>query len=146
MARLLGPDVDAEGFADAWRERVRAVDGPGGRGEQPWAVLDELHASRSTSCSPSSGRARSTSRPGRLGAGLAPAGPVPDSVAGLTRLKTRYVIATLSNGNVSLLVNMARHGGLPWDTVLSAELFGHYKPPRVYDGAARLLGLPPQRC
>jgi 2-haloacid dehalogenase len=56
------------------------------------------------------------------------------------------VIASLSNGNVALLVDMAKHGGLPWDTVLSAELFAHYKPdPEVYDGAARLLGLPPRR-
>src|SRR5690606_13175303 len=72
--------------------------------------------------------------------------PWPDSVAGLTRLETRYVIASLSNGNVALLVDLAKHGGLPWDAVLSAELFQHYKPdPEVYDGAARLLGLPPER-
>ena len=64
--------------------------------------------------------------------------PWPDSVAGLTRLKARFPIATLSNGNVSLLVDMARHGGLPWDCVLSAELFRAYKPsPAVYRGAAR---------
>ena len=54
------------------------------------------------------------------------------------------MIATLSNGNVALLTNMAKHAGLPWDGVLSAELFGHYKPdPEVYLGAARLLGLEP---
>jgi 2-haloacid dehalogenase len=70
--------------------------------------------------------------------------PWPDAVAGLTRLKHRYIIATLSNGNVSLLVNMARYGGLPWDAVLSAELFRHYKPdPEVYLGAADLLGCAP---
>ena len=70
--------------------------------------------------------------------------PWPDAVAGLLRLKKKYVVATLSNGNVSLLVNMARFGGLPWDTVLSAELFRHYKPDReVYLGAADLLGCRP---
>ena len=70
--------------------------------------------------------------------------PWPDSVAGLTRLKARYPISTLSNGNVSLLVDMARHGGLPWDCVLSAELFRAYKPsPAVYRGAADLLGVAP---
>ena len=70
--------------------------------------------------------------------------PWPDSVAGLYRLKQRFTITSLSNGNVALLVNMARHAGLPWDTVLSAELFQHYKPdPQVYLGAARLLGLQP---
>ncbi len=68
----------------------------------------------------------------------------PDSVSGLTRLKTRYVIGSLSNGNVALLVNMAKHAGLPWDMVLSAEIFRHYKPdPEAYLGAAEILGLQP---
>ena len=59
-------------------------------------------------------------------------------------MKRRYVIATLSNGNVALLVNMAKGAGLPWDMVLSAELFGCYKPdPETYRGACRLLGLQP---
>jgi 2-haloacid dehalogenase len=70
--------------------------------------------------------------------------PWPDAVAGLTCLKKSYVIATLSNGNVALLVNLAKHGKLPWDAVLSAELFHHYKPdPEVYLGAAALLGCRP---
>ncbi|WP_316196462.1 haloacid dehalogenase type II [Bradyrhizobium sp. SZCCHNS3053] len=70
--------------------------------------------------------------------------PWADSVAGLTRLKSRYIIAPLSNGNVALLTNMAKFAGLPWDLVLSAELFAHYKPdPETYLGAARLLGLAP---
>jgi 2-haloacid dehalogenase len=71
--------------------------------------------------------------------------PWPDAVPGLTRLKARLPIATLSNGNVSLLVAMARHARLPWDMVFSAELFGHYKPdPECYLGAARLLDLRPE--
>ncbi|MFW5788765.1 MAG: HAD-IA family hydrolase [Spirochaetota bacterium] len=70
--------------------------------------------------------------------------PWPDARSGLARLKERYTIATLSNGNVALLTNMARHADLPWDCILSAELFGHYKPDaQVYLGAARLLGLEP---
>ncbi|CCD99737.1 haloacid dehalogenase type II [Bradyrhizobium sp. STM 3809] len=70
--------------------------------------------------------------------------PWADSVAGLTRLKSRYIIAPLSNGNVALLTNMAKFARLPWDLVLSAELFEHYKPdPETYLGAARLLGLAP---
>jgi len=70
--------------------------------------------------------------------------PWPDSVAGLTRLKTRYIISPLSNGNVALLTNMAKFAGLPWDLVMSAELFAHYKPdPETYLGAARLLCLAP---
>jgi 2-haloacid dehalogenase len=69
--------------------------------------------------------------------------PWPDSVPGLNRLRSKYVLATLSNGNISLLVDMAKSGGLPWDCVLSAELSGHYKPdPEVYETAARFLDLP----
>jgi 2-haloacid dehalogenase len=68
----------------------------------------------------------------------------PDSVAGLTRLKTKYIISPLSNGNVALLTEMAKFAGLPWDLVMSAELFEHYKPdPETYLGASRLLGLAP---
>ena len=64
---------------------------------------------------------------------------------GLTRLKERFVITTLSNGNVSLLTNMAKRAGLPWDCVISAELFHHYKPdPEAYLGCADLLGVRPE--
>ncbi|MGO4716189.1 haloacid dehalogenase type II [Bradyrhizobium sp. 2TAF24] len=70
--------------------------------------------------------------------------PWPDSVSGLTRLKRKFIVSPLSNGNVALLVDMAKHAGLPWDLVLSAEVFQHYKPdPESYLGAARLLGLQP---
>lgn len=70
--------------------------------------------------------------------------PWPDAIPGLTRLKKRYIIATLSNGNVALLTHMAKHSGLPWDCILSAELAHRYKPdPAVYQTAADLLGLPP---
>ena len=72
--------------------------------------------------------------------------PWPDSVAGLSRLRARYTLATLSNGNMSLLVDMAKCAGLPWDCILSAELAQHYKPdPEVYLAAAHWLGLEPER-
>jgi 2-haloacid dehalogenase len=66
----------------------------------------------------------------------------PDTVSGLTRLKTKYIISPLSNGNVALLTNMGKFAGMPWDLILSAELFEHYKPdPETYLGAAKLLCL-----
>jgi 2-haloacid dehalogenase len=66
-------------------------------------------------------------------------------VKGLKRLKKRYLISTLSNGNMSLLAHMARNAGLPWDCVISAELFRHYKPDReAYLGAATMLDLRPE--
>jgi 2-haloacid dehalogenase len=62
----------------------------------------------------------------------------------LTRLSHRYTLSPLSNGNFALLTNMAKHAGLPWDCIISAELFHAYKPkPEVYLGAAHLLGLEP---
>jgi 2-haloacid dehalogenase len=71
--------------------------------------------------------------------------PWPDAVRGLWRLKQRYTIGTLSNGNVALLVNMAKHAALPWDVVLSAELARNYKPdPAVYRLAPSLLGIQPE--
>jgi len=73
--------------------------------------------------------------------------PWPDAVAGLTRLKHKFILATLSNGNVSLLVNMAKRAGLPWDAVLGAETAGAYKPqPEAYLRSAELLGLAPEQC
>jgi 2-haloacid dehalogenase len=72
--------------------------------------------------------------------------PWPDSVPGLARLKKKYIISPLSNGNVALLTNMAKFAALPWDLIMSAELFEHYKPdPETYLGAAKLLCLPPEQ-
>jgi 2-haloacid dehalogenase len=68
--------------------------------------------------------------------------PWPDTPRGLDRLRTKFIVASLSNGNVSLLTNMAKNGGFHWDCVLSAELASAYKPdPRAYQTAAELLGL-----
>ena len=70
--------------------------------------------------------------------------PWPDVVGGMLRLKSKYIVAALSNGNMSLLTNMAKHAGIPWDCILSAELARHYKPDReVYEMAAHLLDLEP---
>ena len=70
--------------------------------------------------------------------------PWPDAVSGLTRLKKRFTIAPLSNGNVSLMTDLAKHSGLPWDCILGAELVRHYKPdPEVYLSAAEFLDVMP---
>ncbi len=70
--------------------------------------------------------------------------PWPDSVAGLRRLKSRYTICTLSNGNIGLLTAMAKRAGLPWDCILSAEVFRKYKPdPATYLGVADVFGVAP---
>ncbi len=142
-----GPVMAADwaAVADAWRAGYRPAMDRVRRGELPWTsidglhrmILDELTARFRIEGLTAAEKADFNRAWHRLA-------PWKDSVAGLKRLKKRYVIATLSNGNVALLTNMAKHGGLPWDCILSAELFGHYKPdPEAYQGAARLLGVEP---
>lgn len=150
VQRLLGPgpgvpDLDPGAFADAWRGRYLPSMDRVRQGRRPWASLDTLHRESLDDLLVEFGRP-DTDDATRAGLVLAwhRLDPWPDSVAGLVRLKERFTIATLSNGNVSLLVEMAERAGLPWDAVLSAELFGHYKPdPQVYDGAVALLGAQP---
>ena len=73
--------------------------------------------------------------------------PWPDSVEGLTRLKKKFILATQSNGNIALMVNMAKNAGLPWDVILGSEVVRHYKPcPDAYINCADALGLPPESC
>ena len=140
-----GLRVDWAGLVDAWRgayapsmDRVR-------HGVAPWTNLDALHRESLDRLAPEFGLAGLT--PAELdwiNRGWHRLRPWPDSVGGLTRLKAGFILSPLSNGNVSLLANMARNAGLPWDLVLSAELFRHYKPdPETYLGAASLLGLRP---
>ena len=73
--------------------------------------------------------------------------PWPDSVTGLTRMKKKFIIAAMSNANISMIINGAKHAGLPWDTVLGSEIAKHYKPhPDVYLMAADTLGVKPDEC
>lgn len=139
------PAVDWPAFADAWRAGYAPAMARVNAGELPWSNLDGLHRLILDDIGPRFGLgAIGEADLQRLHHAWHLLDPWPDSVAGLRRLQSRFVIATLSNGNVSLLVDMARHGGLPWDCVLSAELFRRYKPdPAVYLGAAALLGVAP---
>ncbi|MBL8352777.1 MAG: haloacid dehalogenase type II [Burkholderiaceae bacterium] len=143
----LGPDADWPALADAWRAGYFGSMAQVAKGELPWMTIDALHRRVLDELLPRFGLAAlDEAARDHLNRAWHRLAPWPDSVAGLARLRSRYVTATLSNGNVSLLVNMAKHAGLPWDCVLSAELFGRFKPdPEVYLGAARLLGFaPPQ--
>lgn len=147
LGRKKRRDIDWEAFADAWRAGYAPAMDKVRRGELPWASIDVLHRKilgellakfKITTLSEDE-KAEFNRVWHRLK-------PWPDAVKGLSRLKKRYTIATLSNGNMALLVNMAKHAGLPWDCVISAELFRHYKPDReVYLGASRLLGVRPRK-
>lgn len=144
-SRARGLKIEWAQFADRWRAAYRPAMDKVRQGKLPWTKLDDLHRRVFDELLVEFKLGALTEAEkdqwNRVWHRLV---PWPDSVAGLARLKTKFIIATLSNGNVSLLVEMARHSGLPWDTVLSAELFRHYKPdPETYLGAAELLGCRP---
>ena len=140
-----GLDVDWAAFADAWRDGYGPAMNRVRNGELPWKTIDELHRLILDGLLERfSITGLDEAEKDHLNRVWHRLDPWPDAVEGLTRLKSRFIIASLSNGNVALLVNMAKHGGLPWDAVLSAELAGRYKPDReVYLKAADLLGLEP---
>lgn len=144
--RDLYPSVDANAFARAWRagyqpamQRVRS-------GELGWTRIDDLHRMILDGLLPDFGLAHlSEGERAHLNRVWHRLNPWPDAVPGLTRLKQNFVVCTLSNGNISLLTHMAKHGGLPWDCILSAEVFQAYKPdPKTYLGVAELFDVPPE--
>ena len=142
--RALGWPVDPPAFADAWRAGYAPAMQAVREGRLPWMNIDGLHRRILDGLLAERGLAPPEAEVAELNLVWHRLAPWPDSVTGLQRLKARYPVCTLSNGNLRLLLDMARHAGLPWDTLFSAELFGHYKPdPEVYLGAARLLDLPP---
>jgi 2-haloacid dehalogenase len=141
-----GLRADWAAFAEAWRalyqptmERVRS-------GELPWTKLDVLHRMNLDQLLERFNlTGLSEDELDHINRVWHQLDPWPDVVAGLTRLKSRYIIAPLSNGNVALIVNMAKRAGLPWDLVLGAEIARHYKPqPEAYLNAVDLLGLTPE--
>jgi 2-haloacid dehalogenase len=140
------PQVDGDAFARAWRAGYKPAMARVASGELGWTLIDDLHRMILDGILPQfgldhldeAGRAELNRVWHRLD-------PWPDSVAGLSRLKRGYVICTLSNGNIGLL-NMAKRAGLPWDCVLSAEVFRAYKPdPATYLGVAKVFDLAPEQ-
>ncbi len=135
-------------FADRWRglyqpalTRVRI-------NQVPWTKLDDLHRASLEQLVEEMGiKGLSEADLDDLNRAWHRLDPWPDTVPGLTRLGKKYILATLSNGNVALIVNMARRAGLPWDAVLGAEVARAYKPlPKCYLTTAAMLGLKPAQC
>ncbi|HEY2151684.1 MAG TPA: haloacid dehalogenase type II [Vicinamibacterales bacterium] len=142
LAKRKGVVVDGAKFADNWRagygpsmNRVRS-------GQLPWTKLDDLHRiilDKLLVDSPLAGL--SETEKASLNHAWHRLTPWPDAVSGLTRLKKKFIIAPLSNGNIALMTELAKFGGLPWDCILGAELVRHYKPdPEVYLSAPEILG------
>ena len=143
LGRKKDLDVDWAAFADAWRGRYAPSMDSVRSGEIPWTNLDALHRASLEELLDEFGvESLSEEEKDRFNKVWHRLDPWPDAVEGLTRLKESYVISPLSNGNVALLVNMAKKTGLPWDLILSAELVRHYKPdPETYLMAPELLDL-----
>ena len=130
--------VDPGAFALAWRAGYKpAMAQVMERGE--WVILDELHRRILDRVLGDFGlEALSETERRHLNLVWHRLEPWPDSVEGLSRLKSRYIICSLSNGNIGLLTAMAKNAGLPWDCILSAENFNRYKPhPDTYRGVAK---------
>ena len=129
LGKSKGINIDWTAFADAWRAIYRPYMDKVQSGEFPWTKLDDLHrmmlAETLKKFAIDSLSGEEKEHFNHVWHRLT---PWPDSVPGLERLKSRFVITTLSNGNISLLTNMAKHAGLPWDCVLSAENVRRYKP------------------
>ena len=123
VGRRKGIEADWAAFADDWRAGYGPAMGRVRRGELGWTKIDDLHRMILDELVPRYGLESLTEEElDDLNRAWHRLTPWPDTVEGLTRLKRRYVLASLSNGNVALLVNMAKNAGIPWDAVLSAEL------------------------
>jgi 2-haloacid dehalogenase len=148
LGRAKGLAVDWAAFADAWRGLYQPMLSKVRTGELPWTKLDDLHRMSLEPLLADFGiEGLSAAEVDHLNRAWHRLDPWPEVVEALLRLKQRYILATLSNGNVALIVNMAKRAGLPWDAVLGAEVARRYKPdPQAYLTTADLLGLGPAQC
>ena len=146
LAKAKGLRVNAVKFAKAWRAGYRPAMDRVRRGEAPFEKIDVIHrAILEDVLKQFKVTTLAEEEKAHLNLVWHRLKPWPDSARGLKRLKVKLIIATLSNGNTSLLVNMAKHGGLPWDCIFSSDTFNHFKPdPEMYLGAADRLNLKPE--
>jgi 2-haloacid dehalogenase len=136
--------VGGDEFALAWRAGYKPAMQRVMSGELGWTRIDDLHRMILDELAVRYRLALDEAALRHLNRVWHRLDPWPDTVEGLTRLKSRYLICTLSNGNIGLLANMAKHAGLPWDCILSAEVFRAYKPdPATYLGVARTFDVEP---
>lgn len=143
----LRPEVDGNAFALAWRAGYQPAMRRVMSGELGWTLIDDLHRLILDGLLAQFGLDSLTEAEIKhLNKAWHRLDPWPDVLAGLARLKSRHVICTLSNGNIGLLTNMAKQAGLPWDCILSAEVFRAYKPdPATYLGVAKVFDVEPSR-
>ncbi|MBV8142196.1 MAG: haloacid dehalogenase type II [Verrucomicrobia bacterium] len=140
-------EVPWEKLVDRWRAAYQPNLNRVRRGELEWTILDELHYAALVELLPEFGIAPLSESDLRFLTGCwERLSGWPDAIQGLSRLRRKYIIGPLSNGNLSLLVKIAKFAELPWDVIFGADLFRHYKPdPETYLGVCSLLGLQPQQ-
>jgi 2-haloacid dehalogenase len=148
VLRPLGTTLDWLAFADAWRGEYQPGMEEVRTGRIPFCKLDVLHRHNLERLLPRFGIAGLAEEVARnLNLAWHRLDAWPDVPPGLARLKRRCMLAPVSNGNISLMVDLARRNNLPWDAILGAEVAGDYKPkPRVYLAACEALDLPPGDC
>ncbi len=147
LAAHKGLDVDWPAFADGWRSLYDPAMARIRDGDRNFVKLDVLHRENLLEMLNQTGiNSLDEEEIDDFNFAWHRLDPWPDTVSGLTRLKSKFIIATQSNGNIALMVNMAKRAGLPWDAILGAEVVGHYKPvPAAYTEACDRLGLPPEQ-
>ena len=146
LAKEKGWSLDGAAFAMRWRELYQPSMQPVRRGEAPYRRLDDLHRDSLRVVLKEFDVSLDEGELEHLNKVWHRLHPWPDSVPGLTRLKKKFILATMSNGNTSLMVNMAKFAGLPWDTILGSEPAQNFKPKSVvYLTGADWLGLDPSQ-
>ncbi|SNC60568.1 haloacid dehalogenase type II [Polynucleobacter victoriensis] len=141
----MGLNIDADQFANAWRSGYEPAMAEVRKGAKTWTKIDVLHRMILDKILDDF-KITHLSEEQKVHLNLIwhRLHPWADTVEGLLLLKRRFKIVTLSNGNLGLLANMAKFGGLPWDLILSAEVFRHYKPdPETYLGVADIFDVQP---
>ena len=144
--KRIGLDAEPDAFATAWRNGYRPAMARVRSGELPWTKIDDLHRLILDDVLKQFEINHLTEAEKRhLNLVWHRLPPWEDTIAGLLRLKNQFTLVTLSNGNLGLLANMAKNAGLPWDLILSAEVFRHYKPdPETYLGVASIFDVAPE--
>ena len=145
-AEALIPGVNGNRFASAWRAGYKPAMDEVRSGQRGWTKIDDLHRIILDRVLKDFDIALDEQKRRTLNRAWHRLNPWPDTLEGMHRLKSRFMLTSLSNGNLGLLANMAKHAALPWDLILSAEVFHHYKPdPETYLGVADIFELQPEQ-
>ena len=148
IAKKYNIELNADDFADAWRAEYQPAMEQIRSGKRSFTILDILHLENLKKIAPRFNLNNLSNEDLNFLASAWHRLPGwPDSSQGLNKLKKKFILATQSNGNIALMVNMAKYSNLSWDVILGAEVLGHYKPePQAYIKACKALNLKPSEC